>query len=250
MLGFSTIASSPLGDDGGLLGSSVPATPLLVDSVAFGSPVVGQISLLSDNRLYLEPITTIAPVVSGGTVVSQESSITLGGITLGTSLVGQPTINQTHAISASPVQTAPVIVNNITLFKTEDLVLSVILVGTPVVTSPDITQTHNISTQDVASSAPQVGPVAVEQVRNFIATPVLTQEPVVEDVDSVVTYGFDAVSITFSPPLVKTSFLNGSRRRVVDVTRDARNYVSVNTTGNFANTNTTSNGVVLNVVYN
>jgi hypothetical protein len=250
MLGFSTLASSPLGDDGGQLDSSVPATTLFGDSVAFGSPVVGEASLLSNNELYLEPITTLSANVSGGNIASQGISITLEGVVLGTPLFGQPAVGQTYAISVSSVQTAPVSINDITLFKTDDIVLSVVLVGTPVVTSSGITQTQNIPTQGVVSTAPRVGLVSVEQIRNFIATPVLTEKFVVEDVDSVITYGFDVVSVTFSPPLVGISFLNGSKRRVVDVTEDARNYVKTNATRNYANTNTTSNGVVLNVVYN
>jgi hypothetical protein len=189
--------------------------------------------------LSLDGVVSDVPEPSASEL-NEEYNLFAQGINTSLPAVDQGTISQGHTIVAVSVQTAPVIVNNITLFKTDDIILSEVLVGTPVVTSSDITQTHNIPTQGLVSAAPQVGPIVVEQIRNFIATPVLTEEPVVEDADSVITYGFDVVSITFSPPLVGISFLNGATRRVVDISGDTRNY---------ANTNTTRNGVVLNVVY-
>jgi hypothetical protein len=210
--------------------------------VVAGTPSLGSQSVAQQHPLLSSPVVSNVPEVSASEL-KEKYDLLAQGVTTGDPTVGQVTVTQDHTIVSAPVQTGPVIVNNITIFGAEDTVLSVILVGTPVVTSPDITQTHNISTQGVVSTAPQVGPVAVEQTssfQNFIAVPVLTQEPVVEDVDSVVTYSFDTVSITFSPPLVGISFLNGATRRVVDVSADTRN---------FANTNTTRNGAVLNVVY-
>jgi hypothetical protein len=215
---------------------------IILDTVVAGTPSLGSQSVAQQHPLLSSPVVSNVPEVSASEL-KEKYDLLAQGVTTGDPTVGQVTVTQDHTIVSAPVQTGPVIVNNITIFGAEDTVLSVILVGTPVVTSPDITQTHNISTQGVVSTAPQVGPVAVEQTssfQNFIAVPVLTQEPVVEDVDSVVTYSFDTVSITFSPPLVGISFLNGATRRVVDVSADTRN---------FANTNTTRNGAVLNVVY-
>jgi hypothetical protein len=215
---------------------------IILDTVVAGTPSLGSQSVAQQHPLLSSPVVSNVPEVSASEL-KEKYNLLAQGVTTGDPTVGQVTVTQDHTIVSAPVQTGPVIVNNITIFGAEDTVLSVILVGTPVVTSPDITQTHNISTQGVVSTAPQVGPVAVEQTssfQNFIAVPVLTQEPVVEDVDSVVTYSFDTVSITFSPPLVGISFLNGATRRVVDVSADTRN---------FANTNTTRNGAVLNVVY-
>ena len=98
MLGFSPLASTPLGDDGEqldsnlirtqpiTLGQAVVGTVTLEEvavvvalsgnNVVSGNPVVGQTSVTTNSELSLNAVTTV-PAVVGQIVVSEENNIIL-----------------------------------------------------------------------------------------------------------------------------------------------------------------------------
>jgi hypothetical protein len=86
MLGFSPLASTPLGDDGFVESGGVS---LSATSIVTGSPVVSSSSITEDHSAAPVGLTTGSPVVSA-TSVTQEHTLAPVGLLSGSPVIQSP----------------------------------------------------------------------------------------------------------------------------------------------------------------
>jgi hypothetical protein len=95
MLGFSPLASTPLGDDGFVESGGVS---LSATSIVTGSPVVSSSSITQDHSAAPVSLTTGSPAVSA-TSVTQEHTLTSNSIVTGSPTVSATSVTQDHALN-------------------------------------------------------------------------------------------------------------------------------------------------------
>ena len=141
MLGFSPLASAPLGDDG-VVGEVVHL--LTASPITTGQPVVGASTVSQDQDLSADGLTTGTPVIASSTLV-ENHDLAPTAITTGQPVVGSPTVTLTTAISADDITS-----------------------GQPIVGSADVSQDHDLSLVGITTAAPSVPSItmAEEAVRN------------------------------------------------------------------------------------
>ena len=128
MLGFSPLASNPLGDDGGVLNIELTAA-----NVASQAPSIDTPTLTQTHDLDVTSFATGSPLLQTPSL-TQGHSLTSVVLTFGTPVLGGPSITQEH-----------------------DLTISGLLTGSPVVPQSSLAQDHSLSILNVASGLPTIG---------------------------------------------------------------------------------------------
>ena len=118
MLGFSPLASAPLGDDG----------------------VAAEVIYL----FTASPITTGQPVV-GASTVAQDQDLSADGLTTGSPVIASSTFIQGHDLSPTAITTGQPVVGSPTITLTTAIIADDITAGSPIVGSADVSQEHDLS---------------------------------------------------------------------------------------------------------
>ena len=129
MLGFSPLASNPLGDDGG----GTVNIELTAANVASQAPSIDNPTLTQTHDLDVTSFATGSPLLQTPSL-TQGHNLTSVILTFGTPVLGGPSITQEH-----------------------DLTISGLLTGSPVVLQSSLAQDHSLSLPNVDSGLPTIG---------------------------------------------------------------------------------------------
>jgi hypothetical protein len=142
MLGFSPLASAPLGDDGVEIETGATLAPV---SISTGAPSVGTTALSQEHSFSAIGISVGAPAVDAA-ALSQEHSfsaidIATGAPAVDAAALSQGDASQNHAFTATNISS-----------------------GSPDIGTPALSQEHALLSTDIATDAPSVGTPALAHV--------------------------------------------------------------------------------------
>ena len=216
MVGFSPLASSPLGDDGGIVNIELTASNLVTQPSS-----VANATLTEDHSLTATSFSTGASEVNQ-TDLTQDHSLTATAVTSGTSEVNQSTVSQDHSLTATALSSSTPEVNQSTLTQVHDLTTSDILTGNSVVSDLAMSEAETFSTTALETDPPSVpsvtlvqdhdlGTVSFESGNPVLATLAITQ------IHSLTPDGFTAgtslvanTTLTEITPLTADNLLSGT----------------------------------------
>jgi hypothetical protein len=141
MLGFSPLASTPLGDDGFVESGGVS---LSATSIVTGSPVVASSAITQDHSAAPVSLTTGSPTVSAISVTQEHTLTSNGPIVSGSPTRSVlPSVVQDHALTSNSIVTG------------SPLVASSVKITAPVLTTGSPTVTTSV-TQELLMASSQV----------------------------------------------------------------------------------------------
>jgi len=150
MLGFSPLASAPLGDDGVVTSSVIQLQPIVT-----GNPVVSSSSITQGNNFTLTVITSGQPLVP--TVdLSVVHNLSPANVNSGQPLVPTVDLSVVHNLSPTVITSGQPLVPTITLVEDEVSTADPILTGVPEVSTASIHQTHSFDTSNILTGIPDV----------------------------------------------------------------------------------------------
>ncbi len=174
MLGFSPLASAPLGDDGVVTSDVFQLQPIVT-----GNPVVGSSSITQGNNFTLTVITSGQPLVP--TVdLSLVHNLSPTVITSGQPLVPAVPLSLVHNLSPTVITSGQPSVPAVPLSLVHNLSPTVITSGQPLV--PTITLVEDeVSTADpILTGVPEVSTASIQQNNSLAVSNILTGRPDVE----------------------------------------------------------------------
>ena len=174
MLGFSPLASAPLGDDG-----VVTSDVFQLQSIVTGNPVVGSSSITQGTNFTLTVITSGQPLVP--TIdLSVVHNLSPTVITSGQPLVPTVDLSLVHNLSPANVTSGQPLVPTVDLSLVHNLSPTVITSGQPLV--PTITLVEDeVSTADpILTGVPEVSTASIQQNNSLVVSNILTGRPDVE----------------------------------------------------------------------
>ena len=198
MLGFSPLASNPLGDDGGVttieltasnIASQAPSIAnttltqthdLTTDLILAGSPLIQTASLTQSHSLTSITITFGTPIL-GSTSVTQDQSLSAVSILAGQTVVSTAGLIQVYGFQANDLVTNSPTLSDTTLVENYPLQANNVVTLQPVVSVASITEAENFLAVDLISGVPEVDTAAISQSNSFGADDILTGRPDVDD---------------------------------------------------------------------
>ena len=198
MLGFSPLASNPLGDDGGVttieltasnIASQAPSIAnttltqthdLTTDLILAGSPLIQTASLTQSHSLTSITITFGTPIL-GSTSVTQDQSLSAVSILAGQTVVSTAGLIQVYGFQANDLVTNSPTLSDTTLVENYPLQANNVVTLQPVVSVAFITEAENFLAVDLISGVPEVDTAAISQSNSFGADDILTGRPDVDD---------------------------------------------------------------------
>ena len=174
MLGFSPLASAPLGDDG-----VVTSDVFQLQSIVTGNPVVGSSSITQGNNFTLTIITSGQPLVP--TIdLSVVHNLSPANVTSGQPLVPAVPLSLVHNLSPTVITSGQPLVPTVDLSVVHNLSPTVITSGQPLV--PTITLVEDeVSTADpILTGVPEVSTASIQQNNSLVVSNILTGIPDVE----------------------------------------------------------------------
>ena len=174
MLGFSPLASAPLGDDG-----VVTSDVFQLQSIVTGNPVVGSSSITQGNNFTLTVITSGQPLVP--TIdLSVVHNLSPANVTSGQPLVPAVPLSLVHNLSPTVITSGQPLVPTVDLSVVHNLSPTVITSGQPLV--PTITLVEDeVSTADpILTGVPEVSTASIQQNNSLVVSNILTGIPDVE----------------------------------------------------------------------
>ena len=174
MLGFSPLASAPLGDDG-----VVTSDVFQLQSIVTGNPVVGSSSITQGTNFTLTVITSGQPLVP--TIdLSLVHNLSPTVITSGQPLVPTVDLSLVHNLSPTVITSGQPLVPTVDLSLVHNLSPTVITSGQPLV--PTITLVEDeVSTADpILTGVPEVSTASIQQNNSLVVSNILTGRPDVE----------------------------------------------------------------------
>ncbi len=150
MLGFSPLASAPLGDDGVVTSDVFQLQPIVT-----GNPVVGSSSITQGNNFTLTVITSGQPLVP--TVdLSLVHNLSPTVITSGQPSVPAVPLSLVHNLSPTVITSGQPLVPTITLVEDEVSTADPILTGVPEVSTASIQQNNSLAVSNILTGRPDV----------------------------------------------------------------------------------------------
>ena len=174
MLGFSPLASAPLGDDG-----VVTSDVFQLQSIVTGNPVVGSSSITQGTNFTLTVITSGQPLVP--TIdLSLVHNLSPANVTSGQPLVPAVPLSLVHNLSPTVITSGQPLVPTVDLSVVHNLSPTVITSGQPLV--PTITLVEDeVSTADpILTGVPEVSTASIQQNNSLVVSNILTGIPDVE----------------------------------------------------------------------
>ena len=174
MLGFSPLASAPLGDDG-----VVTSDVFQLQSIVTGNPVVGSSSITQGTNFTLTVITSGQPLVP--TIdLSVVHNLSPANVTSGQPLVPAVPLSLVHNLSPTVITSGQPLVPTVDLSVVHNLSPTVITSGQPLV--PTITLVEDeVSTADpILTGVPEVSTASIQQNNSLVVSNILTGIPDVE----------------------------------------------------------------------
>ena len=172
MIGFSPLASNPLGDDGGgvvnveLTAANVASQAPSLDNATLtqthdlgatgfdtGSPLLQTTSLTQSHTLASIALTFGTPVL-GGPSITQEHDLTLSGILTGTPVVPQASVAEDETFSAPVLETGNPDVDTAGLTQDHNFNVVSFITGVPVPQTTSVTQDHSLSIANIDFGSP------------------------------------------------------------------------------------------------
>ena len=152
MLGFSPLASTPLGDDGFVESGGVS---LSANSIVTGSPVLASSAITQAQVLSAANITTDPAVVSD-TSLGQAGSFSPVSIVTDTPSLGTTDISVISNLSAGSIVTDAPVVGTSTAFS-GNLIVNSIVTGPAIVGTSVIIQEQSFSVVVIVTGSPSLG---------------------------------------------------------------------------------------------
>tara|TARA_R110000868_G_scaffold78257_1_gene223447 strand:- start:324 stop:1592 length:1269 start_codon:yes stop_codon:yes gene_type:complete len=150
MLGFSPLASAPLGDDG-----VVTSDVFQLQSIVTGNPVVGSSSITQGTNFTLTVITSGQPLVP--TIdLSLVHNLSPANVTSGQPLVPAVPLSLVHNLSPTVITSGQPLVPTITLVEDEVSTADPILTGVPEVSTASIQQNNSLVVSNILTGRPDV----------------------------------------------------------------------------------------------
>lgn len=218
MVGFSPLASSALGDDGGVVNIELTASNLVTQppsvanatltedhsltatSFSTGASEVNQTDLTQDHSLTATAFTSGTPEVNQSTV-SQDHSLTATALAASTPEVNQSTLTQDHDLTASDITTGNSVISDLTMAEDETFSTVALESGSPSIADVDLIQDHSFNVTSFTSGAPTPQTATLTQDHSFNTTSFVSGDPEV---------GTTSVSVTITQSLSPVSFITGT----------------------------------------
>jgi hypothetical protein len=175
MIGFSPLASNPLGDDGGgvvnveLTAANVASQAPSVDNATLtqahdlgatgfntGSPLLQTTSLTQSHTLASIALTFGTPIL-GGPSITQEHDLTFSGILTGTPVVPQASVAEDETFSAPTLETGNPDVDTAGLTQDHNFNVVSFITGVPVPQTTSVTQDHSLTIANIDFGSPTLG---------------------------------------------------------------------------------------------
>ena len=148
MLGFSPLASNPLGDDGGIVNIELTAA-----NVASQAPSIANATLTQTHDLGVTSFTTGSPLLQT-TSLTQSHNLTSIALVFGTPILGGPSITQAHDLTFSGITTGNPVVPEASVAEDETFATTALETGNPVVDSASLTQDHGLNVVSFTTGEP------------------------------------------------------------------------------------------------
>lgn len=178
MLGFSPLASNPLGDDGG----GIVNIELTAANVASQAPSIANATLTQNHDLGVTSFTTGSPLLQT-TSLTQTHGLTSVALVFGTPVLGGPSITQEHDLTVTSVATGNPVVDQVTMAEDETFATTSVETGTPDVDNPDLTQDHSFNVVSFITGVPIPQTASVTQDHSLSTGNVETGTPVLGSPD-------------------------------------------------------------------
>lgn len=156
MLGFSPLASGPLGDDGAVVGP----VSLTATGITTAAPSVGSSALTLNFSLTATGITTAASSVAD-VDLTQEYDLTATGITTAATTVGDSSLTQVQVLGASELVTVAPDLETSDITQVHDIAVTGITTAAPQVDDGDLSCAQSLSALNIACAPPTVGDTTV-----------------------------------------------------------------------------------------
>lgn len=248
MVGFSPLASSTLGEAGGvinyeLVASNIATQPATVQSttltqdhnlgvVSFvtGAPLLQTTSLTQDHSLTSIALLFGTPILGSPSVtqehnllvtnltagtpelanvnVTQDHDLTASGFTLGSPVVSDAPMAEDETFSAPSLETGNVVVEDTSISQDHSVTATNIVSLTPELIKSALTQDHNLQPTEFISGSPQVGQTDLTENYNLLATGFVTDTPQIDVVTAIEQENFTADNIVTGNPFTQSAELS------------------------------------------
>ena len=196
MTGFSPLASSALGDDGGVINYELTAA-----NIVSQAPSVSSTTLTQDHDLGVVSFVTGSPLLQT-TSLTQDHSLTSIALLFGTPVLGGPSITQAHDLTTLGFVTGSPSVPNVTMAEDETFAAPDLETGNPVVNNADLTQDHNLTATGIASGNPALANTAITQEHDLTTTSFVSGTPEANQSDLTQDHSLTPTGFTLGSPTV------------------------------------------------
>jgi len=222
MLGFSPLASAPLGDDGLVIFT------LSASNVQTSAPTVGVTSVTQLHNLTASDVSSGAPTLGAPTITQNHAVV--ASLTGANPTVGSPAITQVHALTTSDVTSEAVVIANIGLitqdhaFTALDIISGSVLIDnteitenhifngsittTPTIANSTIEQVHLLTGNNCISGTSLVDPLNMAEGETFLGTNVITLSFVINNLTLVQHHSLTISDTITNAISIETSDLN------------------------------------------
>ena len=175
MVGFSPLASGPLGDDGGIVNIELTAS-----NVAAQAPSVANASLTQDHDLTPSDILTGNPVVSD-LAMSEAETFSTTALETDPPSVPSLTLVQDHDLGTVSFESGNPVLATLAITQIHSLTPDGFTAGTPLVANTTITEIVPLTADNLLSGAPSLDNTSLTQVHDLTPNSIVTPVP---DVDA------------------------------------------------------------------
>ena len=203
MLGFSPLASAPLGGDiveedaGG-------AVALSTSDITTSAPIVDQVSFSQTQVMGAASVESQAPVVDS-VVMDVEHVIVASDILTGNPDISDAVASLNKVLAIANLYTGPPSVGDAAVSQNHVVTTNDLTTGAVDLSTANMAEDETFTTSSIFTAPASVDTAAITQVESLSADEVTTGSPVVDSLEMAVSSVLSAVGITTSAPSVDTA---------------------------------------------
>ena len=171
MVGFSPLASSPLGDDGGVVNIELTAA-----NIASQAPSVANATLTQDHSLTATAFVAGTPEANQSTL-TQDHDLTASNVLTGNSVASDLTMAEDETFSAPALEAGNPALADVDLTQDHDFNVTSFVSGNPSPQTTTLTQDHSFNATSFVSGTPELGTTSVTVITNLSAVSFITGTP-------------------------------------------------------------------------
>lgn len=151
---------------------------------------------ISSYSLSADPVAAGDPDLVAPTLPPVVVGVTADGVETGLPVVGNPTLGQTHVLSAAQVTSGDPSTSSAVLSQQHTLAANGIVTSEPSIGGPLIGQGNSLLAASTSGAYPSVGNAAISQSHALAATGVVGSSPILSDLAMFVSYACDGDDVS------------------------------------------------------